>query len=210
MSLKPEVRTLLANYDRAELLSLLDQKQGVIARLNRLLFDSDELIQWRAAEALGWVAREDPFALEKIIGRLLYTLNDDSGSIGWFAPQALGEIGVNDPELVEDFFPVIIANISRKVFRPGCLWAIGRMARVRPDLVEEAGDLVKMCLTDPDPRVRGLACWCFMPMDHAPAKETLQGLLKDKAQFPFYENGELGMKVVGGMALTALNAQEEA
>ncbi|MBW2624142.1 MAG: hypothetical protein JRD68_14635 [Deltaproteobacteria bacterium] len=210
MSLKSAVRNLLVNYDRAELLSLLDQKQGVIARLNRLLFDGDELIQWRAAEALGWVAGKDPFALEKIIGRLLYTLNDDSGSIGWFTPQALGEIGANDPELVEDFFPAIISNISREVFRPGCLWAIGRMARIRPDLVEESGDLVKICLSDPDPRVRGLACWCFIPIDHAQAKEILQGLLQDKARFPFYENGELGLKVVGEMALIALNAQKEA
>ena len=88
------------NYDKTGLLSLLDKKQGVIARLNRLLFDSDELIQWRAAEALGWVAREDPFVLEKIIGRLMYTLNDDSGSIGWFTPQALGEIGNSEDALM--------------------------------------------------------------------------------------------------------------
>lgn len=210
MSLKSEVRSLLASYDQAGILALVDQKHAAVSRLNRLLFDDDQLIRWRAAEALGWVAGKDPLAIEKIISRLLYTLNDDSGSIGWFAPQALGEIGVNDPDLVEDFFPIIITNINREVFRSGCLWAVGRMARSRPDLVEEAGELVTKCLTDPDPAVRGLACWCLTRMNWVRAEEALQGLIKDSARFPFYKKGEIVYKVVCEMAQKALKTRQKA
>ena len=47
-------------------------------------------------------------------------------------------------------------------------------------------------------------------MDQTQAREILQELVKDEEEFPFYEKGDLVAKIVGGMALTALNAQETA
>ncbi|MBW2060463.1 MAG: HEAT repeat domain-containing protein [Deltaproteobacteria bacterium] len=208
MSLKSEVYKLLAKNDREGFLTLLARDRRVVGAVNRLLFDTEELMRWRAVTAMGWVAREDPFLLEKVIARLIWTINDDSGSIGWSAPEALGEICVNDPDLVEDFFPIVISKIEKEVFRRGSLWAIARVTPVRPDLVEEAGDLVLDCLNDPDSGARGLACWCLGRMTWVEAEDDLKGLVEDQGRFLLYEGKRLETRIVGDLAQAALEARQ--
>ncbi|MBW1708524.1 MAG: HEAT repeat domain-containing protein [Deltaproteobacteria bacterium] len=207
MSLKSDVRKLLADNNEEALLALLDQDRRGVGALNRFLFDTDELIRWRAITALGWVAREDPFLLEKVISRLMWTINDDSGSIGWSTPEALGEICANDSDLVEDFFPIIISKLEEKIFRQGVLWAMGRVAPDRPDLVDEAGDLIPAYLNDPDAGVRGAACWCLGRIPWVEAEDELERLTIDQASFSWYEKGQLVNKTVGQMAQAALKAR---
>lgn len=209
MSMKSDVRRLLTDNDFEGLSDLLDRDRRVVPALNRLLFDDDELICWRAVTGLGLVARKDPDLLEKVISRLFWTMNDDSGSVGWFTPQALGEICVNDPDLVEDFFPIIITNIGHKVFRQGAIWAVGRVAPFRPDLVEEAGDLLVSFLIDPDPNLRGLACWSLGRMNWIEAKRGLGLLVDDRETSTIYEDGHLRTRTVGEVARTALESMPD-
>lgn len=204
MTLKDSLRLLLQDNDRDRLIALVMADRRAVTALNRLIFDEDELIRWRAVTALGWVAREDPFLLEKVIGRLIYTMNDDSGSIGWMAPQALGEICANDPDLVEDFFPLVISAAKESVFRPGSAWAIGRVAPIRPDLVEGTGPHLIDLLKDPDPLVRGTACWALGQMGWTAACEDIERLIRDDREFNWFENGVLVRKTVGWMAQAAL------
>ena len=162
MSLKDRVRTIIATPGgRDALIELLLLDRKVVTMLNRLLFDPDELIRWRAVTGLGWVAAEDPYLLEKVISRLFYTMNDDSGSIGWTAPQALGEICYHDPDLVEDYFPIVITAIDHEIFRPGAIWAVGRIAEKLPYLVEDTGPALMARLEDDTAEVRGLATWAL-------------------------------------------------
>lgn len=213
MSLKTRVRRLLTESDRQGLIELLLEDRRVVPALNRLLFDEDELIRWRAVTALGWVAAEDPFLLEKIISRLFYTMNDDSGSIGWTAPQALGEICAIDPDLVEDYFGIVITAMDKRVFRTGAVWAVGRVAPVRPDLVEETGPILARYLTDPDPKVRGLACWALERVGWTPARKELKRLVSDQGRLLVYEDDRLVERTVGRMAsaaLSSLSRREEA
>ena len=205
-TVKARVRELLANYDREGMLALLREDRRVVPALNRLLFDDDRLIGWRAATGLGWVAGEDPYVLDKVIGRLIYTMNDDSGSIGWMAPQALGEIGRNDPDLVEDFFRIVISSIDLPVFRSGVLWAIARMAEVRPDIVEDAGPTVSECLSDPSPEIRGLACLALSRLGHRFALKEIERLKDDSASFDYYEDGYFKRSTIGESAVQAIGA----
>jgi HEAT repeat protein len=200
MSLKSEVRALLERYDRRAVVELALEDRRVVPALNRLLFDEDELIRWRAVEGFGWLAREDPFLLEKIIARLIYTMNDDSGSIGWGAPYALGEICACDPDLVEDFFPIVISSIDLEVFRHGVIWAIGRVAPVRPDLVADTGPVVAAYLPDRSVRVRGLACWTLARLNWPGAAEVLIRLLGDRGELTIYQDGQLWPRTVGRLA----------
>ncbi|MEW6266613.1 MAG: DVU0298 family protein [Thermodesulfobacteriota bacterium] len=206
MDLKDRVRDLLAANDREGLLTLLKKDRKVVPALNRLLFDQEEIIAWRAVEALGWVARADQWLLEKIIGRLIYTLNEDSGSVGWMAPQALAEICVQAPDLVEDFFPQVINSMKMPVFRPGVVWAIGRVARDLPHLVAETGPALMECLSDPNPQVRGLAGRALGRLGRAPSLVELERLTQDQARLIVFEEGRLEEKTVAELAREALAA----
>jgi HEAT repeat protein len=210
MSLKREVRKLLERYDRQALVDLVLEDRRVVPALNRLIFDADELIRWRAVEGFGWVALADPYLLDKIIGRLMYTMNDDSGSIGWGAPYALGEICACDPDLVEDFFPIVISSIDLEVFRHGVIWAIGRVAPSRPDLVEDTGPLVAEYLHDMEARVRGQACWTLARLKYTAAMESLTRLADDPGELNIYEDGNLRPRTVGQMAEAALEGFKNA
>jgi len=201
---KSLVRRFLVDNDKQGLLNLVLEDRGVISALNRLIFDEDELVRWRAVEALGWVAQDAPHLLEKIIGRLIYTMNDDSGSIGWTAPQALGEICANDPDLVEDFFPIVISAIKVPAFQRGVIWAIGRVGPVRPDLVEGTGPMLIRFLTAPEAEIRGEACRSLGRLGWGPAGPGLRRLVSDSSLFNVYENERLARKTVGQAAQEAL------
>lgn len=210
MSFKEGVRDLLFRADWDGLRELMAADRRLVSALNRLLYDSEALVRWRAVTGLGLVAREDPFLLELVIGRLLFTLNDDSGSIGWFTPQALGEICAQDPDLAEDALPVVLCNLELPVFREGVLWAAGRVAAVRPDLVEDAGEAIARCLVDRSPAARGLACRALGRLPRVEAGEALGRLQADDSPFELYENGELAGWTVGRAAAAALAARAAA
>jgi HEAT repeat protein len=210
MNFKAGVRSLLLRADWGGLRELMAADRRLVGALNRLLYDPEAIVRWRAVTGLGLVAREDPFLLELVIGRLLYTLNDDSGSIGWFAPQALGQICAQDPDLVEDVFSVVLSSLELPVFREGVLWAAGRVAAVRPDLVEEAGPAIARCLLDRSPAARGLACRALGRLPRVEAGEALGRLQTDESPFELYEDGELAGRTVGQAAAEAMSRRAAA
>ncbi|MBW2091181.1 MAG: HEAT repeat domain-containing protein, partial [Deltaproteobacteria bacterium] len=87
-------------------------------------------------------------------------------------------------------------------------WAMGRVALDRPDLVEEAGDLVLGCLDDPEAGVRGTACWCLERMPWVKAEDEITRLMKDQGRFLWYENDMLVSKKVSQMAQAALESRQ--
>lgn len=201
---KENVRNLLKNNDSAGLVALADRDRQVVNTVNRLLYDDDPLVRWRAVKALGWLAAHDYFLLDKVIGRLVYTLNEDSGSIGWMTPQALGEICAADPDLVEDFFPIVLSSIKVEVFRAGVIWAVGRVAPSRPDLVEDTGPALLVALTDPNPEVRGLACWALGTKRDTTAINELTHMMSDPGRLSFFDGDHLGETTVAELARQAL------
>jgi HEAT repeat protein len=204
MATKDRVKNIILERDRQALVDMALDDRRTVTALNRLIFHQDPLVRWRAVEALGWIAAEDPFILEPVISRLFYTMNDDSGSIGWFAPQALGEICANDPDLVADYFGIIVTSLKLEVFRAGAAWAVGRVAAVRPDLTAGAGSAVLACLDDPDAQVRGFAAWALGRLRFAPAAPALDRRRSDPGELRFYEDGELTVRTVGQLAAAAL------
>jgi hypothetical protein len=204
MNLKVRVRNLLRDLDRPGLVTLLGQDRKVVPSLNRLLFDDDPLIRWRAVTGLGWVAAHDPYALENVIGRLIYTMNDDSGQIGWMSPQALGEIAAVDPDLVEDFFRIVINSINVPDFSAGVCWAIGRVAPVRRDMVEDTGPMLAKMVLDSRPLVRAEALRALGSLNWPPAKEILALQRTDPAPVTVYKNEQLVETTVGDVAREAL------
>ena len=206
MSMKNKVREILARGDRQALIAMAIEDKKAATAVSRLLFDGDELIRWRAVKALGWLAAEDQWLLQKTVPRLVYTMNDDAGQVGWMSAQALGEICAVEPDLVEDFLPNVFCQIELPVFTVGILWAMGRVAESRPDLVSCACRDIRPYLADENPTVRGTAAWAAGTNGCREVADDLKLLADDRAELSWYENDKMVRKTVADLAGRALAA----
>ena len=93
---KQEIRKLLEEKNKEELLGWAKSDRSAVRTLTSLLFDPEPLISYRAAEALGWVSalefQKRPEKVRQLLRRLFWMMNDESGNVGWRAPEAIGEI----------------------------------------------------------------------------------------------------------------------
>lgn len=201
---KERVIALLEDRKLDELAELVVRKRGIIRYLNRLLYDTEKLVRWRAIEGMGIVADrlagEDPEAVRIILRNLLWTINDESGGIGWSAPECIGEIIYRRPEMFGEFASIIISFADEQMLRRGVVWAAGRIAQARPDLVREAAQELTAFLDDPDPVVRGYTLRLLSIIGEKPDFARHRHLLVDRNAVPVYENGELKEVTVADLA----------
>lgn len=201
---KENVVALLEEKQYEQLAEAIINKKSNLRYLNRLLYDPEKLIRWRAIEAMGVMADrlagEDPEAVRVILRKLLWTINDESGGIGWSAPECIGEIIYRRPDMFAEFASIVLARVDEPMLRRGVLWAAGRIALARPALVREDLPLLTGFVYDADPVVRG---YTLRLLDIMGEKIDLQRkirLLEDRSPVPVYENGLLKETTVAELA----------
>jgi hypothetical protein len=91
-------------------------------------------------------------------------------------------------------------------FRPGVLWAIGRLGAIAAEHVEPVLPTISAGLDDPNPQVRGMAAWCLGEIGQAKLLEGREQLLTDEGKVDFYEDGLLGQTTVAELAHRALRS----
>lgn len=183
---------------RADFPAIVDYAGGnrrILSFLTALTYDQDSLISWRAVEAIGSaasrIAADDPEYVRVHLRRLVWLLNDESGGIGWRAPEAMGEIIYHHPELFSAFIPILVNLMDMEPedavrFRIGWLWAMGRLAEVRPDDSRPALPTIIACLDDPDPQARGMAIVCLGKMGHCLPSDRMASLRADQELVEVY------------------------
>lgn len=159
-NLKKTLEEALDRNDFDALLHMDIPRRQLMTALMRFAYDKETLAGWRAIRAVGVMARTiigtDSSLLRETCRKLLWSMNDESGGIGWSAPELLGEIATADPRRFADFIP-IIANahdVEEHLFRPGVLYALGRIAEVAPGMVLEFRNVIAEALVDKDARTR--------------------------------------------------------
>ena len=191
------LRTLLLDADFPAIINLAEKERRTLSFLTALTYDQDRTISWRAVEALGLaasrIAEDDPEYVRVHLRRLVWLLNDESGGIGWRAPEALGEIIHNQPDLFAEFIPILVHLMDMEPedalrFRAGWLWAIGRLALVKPEESHQALPWITPCLDDPDPQVRGMAVWCLGKCKSAIPVNKLKTIQLDPAKVEIYNS----------------------
>lgn len=204
MALKEEIREALLQADFSRLSRLALNNKRVLGILTSFTYDKDDLLCWRAIEAIGKAAgaivHEDPQRVRNIIQRLIWSVSDESGGIGWGAPEMLGEIVVNCPDLTADIPPIILSLKEDAIFLRGVLWAIGRLAAATMGWSDGAERIVRESLDHPDPAVRGLGLWAASKQRIEGIEDRVAGMLNDNARFKIYEDHELKEITVGEMA----------
>lgn len=201
-SLKKIIHLALETNDLDAVVSLAKENRKVLSLLVRMAYDKDTLVGWRAIKAIGLTAktlvRTDYDFLRETMRKLLWSLSDESGGIGWAAPEILGEIVSADPERFSDIIPLIaeVYDIEEKVFRPGILYALGKIAEISPDLVMPFKDLIKRALSEEgEPLSRVFALDLLKTLksrlgkdDLDGFKEIMQNLLSDRSEAWVYKN----------------------
>ena len=220
--LKRKVFDLLQsdNFDQAlhELLQL--SARQVINPLFSSLLSSDEQIKWRTVSAMGKVvanlADEDMESARVVMRRLMWLLNDESGGIGWGAPEVMGEVMASHEGLAKEYASVLVSYVREdgnyleyEPLQRGAVWGVGRMAQVRPHMVQDAVPHLIQFLESSDATVRGMAAWTVGLLRAIAARVKLEALLEDDTAMLLYLNRELVPRSVNALAKEALTAITE-
>ena len=217
-SMKKRIRQLLGQRDLDGLADLAGRKRRVLGLLVSLTFDSDPLVAWRAVEAMGVaadrIAEDDPDSVRQHLQRLYWLLSEESGGICWRAPEAMAEIVRRRPRMFADYLPIIVSLIDEMAeedlvhFRPGILWAIGRLGYLAETEIDVALSTIIDCLDHPDCQIRGVAAWCLGQCGRGSIPAGRVDLLSDEGPVEVYEGGVLARTTVAKLVSEARAAAD--
>jgi HEAT repeat protein len=183
---KEAARELLLAFDLDGVARWAGDEPQAARVLQHLLFDPDELVAWRAVEALGRVAavmgRADPEPVRELARRTLWLMNDESGGLLWHGPQVLGAVLAHVPALVPDLGEVLASFLEEEPFRAGTRWGLWRLAAAAPGAVRGAAAALAASLSDADAAVRGHAALALRA-----AGASLPDLGGDAAPFTVFD-----------------------
>jgi hypothetical protein len=198
LTLKGSIRELLVRGDLEGVADVARERTRTLGSLVALTFDSDVQVVWRAIEAMGLsveaLSHRDPRPVKEHMRRLCWLASEESGGVLWRAPECMAECSARLPRLLGDFIPIAfhlletLAEEDLEHFRPGALWAVGRLGRLVPGDLPALLPLVVKALDDPDPQARGMAAWCLGEVGEGRRLEDRQDLRRDPASMRLYRN----------------------
>jgi hypothetical protein len=183
----------------------------VVNALFPFFYSMNPLHFWQAITAMGAVvsllADENIESARVVMRRLMWNLNDESGGIGWGSAEAMGEIMARNDQIAGEYACILLSYINpcgnfidHPALQKGVLWGLGRLAQVRPHLVEGASGFLVPFLTSPNPVLRGLAAWTASALPCNETKPLLIRLCSDNEVIPFFVNGEMCERTVASLA----------
>jgi HEAT repeat protein len=218
---KRRIYQLLKSPDLPSALSEISQlpERQVINSLFSLLYNREQDVRWAAVKVMGAVvaklADEDMESARVIMRRLMWNLNDESGGIGWGSPEAMGEILANHDGLAKEYAHILISYtrkdgnyLEHEILQRGLIWGIGRLAQVRPHIMQNAAQHLLPYLDSPDATVRGLASRAVGLLKLDEASPKLKSLRGDKNEIQIYKDHKVVNCRVMDLAEEALKGLE--
>jgi hypothetical protein len=211
---KNEVKALLQDYNIPELVAAGTRDRGLIRTLISLVYNKEDIMSWRAIEAIGCIsgaiAATNPEVIRNLSQRLLWMLREESGNGPGSAPEMLGEIVRNSPDAFCDIAAIITSFHDEEMLRRGVFRAAWRVCEVRPDLVCLTHEMIgqNIYLEDPDPVVRGYALLIAGKLGLKEFLPLMEKLRDDTSPVRMYEDGrfvetkvaEIANNVYAGMS----------
>jgi hypothetical protein len=213
-ALKATVRGLLADGKLEDVAQLATERRRVLGSLIALTFDPDLQVVWRAIEAMGMavekVARFDKSYVKEHMRRLYWLITEEAGAVFWRAPECMAECCARLPLLFKSHVPIAFHLLETleeedlEHFRPGTLWAIGRLIHEARDDLPTVLPLVVEALDRPEPQARGMAVWCLGQVGEARLLEGRTDLLEDEGSVHVYRDRVVEERTVGHLAREVL------
>ena len=199
------VKELVASRDLPKLAEWAQEDKRVVGVLCSLLYERDDLLRWRAIEALGAVAEvvavSNLEAVRDLLRRLLWSMNDESGAAGWHSPEAIAAIVVNVPALIDKFGVLLGSYLNEAPLERGAHWGVAAIAKVRPGAFSDRVDELIASLTVPDTFIRGCAVFALSALGGDSVDEAIHSLRDDPGTLELYnrDTGELRSTTVGDL-----------
>jgi hypothetical protein len=213
--LKETLRNHLVQGNLGEIAELALGRRKVLGTLLGLTFDPDLEVVWRAIEAQGLAAERlsgrSPAYVKEHVRKLYWLITEESGGCFWRAPECMAECAARMPRLLKSHIPIAFHLIETleeedlEHFRPGALWAVGRLVGVARDDLPGVLPLVLDALDDPRPQSRGMAVWCLREVGEGGALAEHPGLLEDKEPIHLYRHGVLEHTTVAALTREVLD-----
>jgi hypothetical protein len=215
-AVKATARELLATGRLEALADMVPGTRRLMGSLISLTYDPDPQIGWRAVEALGMAARriagKDPGQVRETLRRLYWLISEESGGQCWRAPEAMAEIVMQAPERFGEYAAIagsLLVEMEEEDlqrFRPGALWAVGRLAGVLGGHLDDVLPAITAALDDADPQARGMAVWCLGRAGRADVLSSRPDLRADDGPVEVYEDGSLRRTTVGSLVRRVLGS----
>ena len=186
---------------------MASQDKRIIRDLQRLLYSVDNLLRWRAADAMGKVsvviAENDPAAISKLLQRLFTALSDTAAS-SWGSLDAIGEIISNSPDQFSGYLSQLYQFTRDRDLLAEILRALGRISEKSPQIIRKKAFHFIPLLHDHDPNIRGYSTILLGNLVAHEAKEDLTHLVSDTAEMDIYRDGTVKTRTIGQLATEAL------
>jgi len=213
-ALKKTVRDLLVKGELEQVAELATEKKRVLGTLIALTYDSELEVVWRSIEAMGLaverLASSEKRYLKEHMRRLYWLITEEAGAVFWRAPECMAECCVRLPTLFKSHIPIAFHLLETleeedlEHFRPGTLWAIGRLIGVAGEDLHTVLPLVIEALDRPDPQARGMAVWCLGEAGETGILEGRPDLLEDQGPVHLYRDRVLEETSVGRLTREVL------
>ena len=210
-SQKLAAEACLKTRDRTAFMEWADSVRNPFRVLLSLTYDQNELVQWRAIEATGWVvaarSRSDNDKARDTLRRLFWQMNDESGGLTWRAPELIGESLVNVPVLIPEYADLLLSFLREEPFERGTHCAVCRLAHQDPKPFAGRGADLADSLGDADPAIRAYSALTLGALKNSDYRQVLQPLLDDDSQWRRYDlgSGNLETLTVGEAARAAVD-----
>jgi len=166
----------LKNRDLDGVVQWANSSRAALRILNAFTFESDDLIRWRAIEAIGKaVAGKTLPDARDLVRRQFWTMTEESGGTAWHAPEVIGEILANKPGLIKEFGIMLSSFFKEEPFERGVHWAVARTAHLDQATYQEITEALLLSLKEEDPFIRIHAVMILMALGRV--GEADQGLI---------------------------------
>ncbi len=214
-ALKQTLRNHLVAGDLDAVAQLATERRRSLGSLVALTFDRDLLVVWRAIEAMGLavkeVAKTDKRYAKEHMRRLYWLITEEAGAVFWRAPECMAECCSQLPKLFKSHVPIAFHLLETleeedlEHFRPGTIWAIGRLIEHAREDLPTVLPLVIQALDRPDSQSRGMAVWCLGQVGETGVLAERPGLLEDEGAVALYEDREVSETTVGRLTKRVLD-----
>ncbi len=204
---KDDIERLVSGYDIDGIIEIAGQDKKIIRFIQRLIYSADNLLRFRATDALGQatavIAKYDPNSVSKLLKNLFISVADTAAS-SWGAIDTVGHIISNSTKLYASYTPQLYKFIPDRELLPEVLRALGNITAAEPEPFKKIRFSLLPYLKDKDTEI---LAYTIIIMGNLKAKEATADLMllsNDRTYIEIYNKGFFDKKTIGELALAAI------